>query len=454
MASSVWTNIGGGDWQWKTDTDTTEEWVTARLGNTGMHEAVLHNVFYSGLEHSESFTATMGTVQLSNESLDIVSSRTADSTTMTLTTNMDLPGVRAQAYGLAQKQTWPHNSIAPLHTWFTETNVSNVGAIEFSTAAEDNVNVDLYVDHLENGRYIWLAASTGPNGNEFVRIQPALPGTYRVRVDAALDTPDPSYFDYSVKAIQGTDVTVSPSVITNTIPAGTTLTFTVGYNRPSITNGIWEGLLFLGPYKAPTLHSLPVTVYYGNVPPTVTPTPYVCHSHFTDVPPDHWAYTYVDSLWCRGIVSGYIDHTFRPGLLASRVQFTKMLVLGMGWPLEHPSTPTFTDVPELSWGYEYVETALAHGAVAGYGDHTFRPSNAITRGQLSKMLVLAKGWTVLDPPVPSFTDVPRSSAFYGYIETIRSRGIVSGYADGTFLPGVGATRGQLSKMLYLTLAAP
>ena len=34
---------------------------------------MLHNVFYSGLEHSESFTATLGTVQLSQDYVDIVS---------------------------------------------------------------------------------------------------------------------------------------------------------------------------------------------------------------------------------------------------------------------------------------------------------------------------------------------------------------------------------------------
>ncbi|MFL5732828.1 MAG: S8 family serine peptidase, partial [Chloroflexia bacterium] len=351
LAGSVWTNLGGGDWQWQTATNTNEEWVAARLGQTGTHEAVLHNVFYSGLEHSEPFTATLGTVRLSQDSVSITSNQTSDSATMTMTTNMDLPGVRAQAFGLSQKRTWPNNEIMPLHTWFTETNVSDVAAVEFSTEAPDGTNVDLYVDHWENGRYVWLASSTSPTGNEFVHIEPAQPGNYRVRVDAARDVPNPAHFNYSLKAIQGTDMTVSPAAITSTIPAGTTLTFTVGYNRPSITNGVWEGRLFLGPYKAPTLHSLPVTVYYGNVPPTLTPTPAVCHIRFTDVPPGHWAYDYIQALYCRNIVSGYIDNTFRPGDQASRAQVVKMVVLAMGWPLVHPATPSFVDVLELSWGY-------------------------------------------------------------------------------------------------------
>jgi hypothetical protein len=31
--------------------------------------------------------------------------------------------------------------------------------------------------------------------------------------------------------------------------------------------------------------------------------------------------------------------------------------------------------------------------------------------------------------------------------------VVSGYADGTFRPGAGATRGQISKIVYLSLTA-
>ena len=186
---------------------------------------------------------------------------------------------------------------------------------------------------------MWVAASAGPTGNEFVRIEPALDGNYRVRVDAAGDVPPNAHFDFSVKAISGTDMSVSPSVITGTVHAGTTLTFTVGYNRPGIEDGVWEGRLFLGPYKAPSLISLPVTVYQGNPAPTPSPTPAVCRSRFTDVPTSHWAYQPITDLYCRGIVSGYLDNTFRPGVGASRAQIAKMLTLAMGWPLSTRPRP-------------------------------------------------------------------------------------------------------------------
>jgi subtilisin family serine protease len=454
FGSSVYTNLGNGSWQWRTNTDTNTEWVAARLGQTGLHEAVVHDVFYSGMAPSESFTATLGTVQLSADNLQITTNRPSDSATLTMTTGFDLPGIRARAYGLSRKETWRNIGILPQHTWFTETNVSDVASVEFSTDAPDGVNVDLYVDHWENGRYVWLGASAGPEGREFVRIEPALPGNYRVRVDAARDVPTGARFDYSLKAIAGTDMSVSPLSILNTVPAGTTLTFTVGFNRPSITEGVWDGTLFLGPYDAPALQSLPVRVVYGNPEPTPTDTPRPCRIRFTDVPPGDWAYNYITELYCRGIVSGYLDQTFRPGEGASRVQIAKMIVLIEGWSLQRPATPTFRDVSEFAWGYEYVETAVAHGIIGGYADNTFRPSNPVTRGQFAKMIVLAEGWTLADPATASFTDVPRGSAFFPYVETAVSHALISGYSDHTFRPGNGVTRAQLCKMLVQALHSP
>ena len=113
--------------------------------------------------------------------------------------------------------------------------------------------------------------------------------------------------------------------------------------------------------------------------------------------------------------------------------------------------PSFTDVRPTDWFYIWVETAHKHGIIGGYDDGTFRPGNNISRGQLCKLIVLARLWVPLDPEVGHFTDVPRGSTFYTYIETAQAHAVVSGYADGTFRPQFEATRGQLSKMLYVAL---
>jgi hypothetical protein len=128
-----------------------------------------------------------------------------------------------------------------------------------------------------------------------------------------------------------------------------------------------------------------------------------------------------------------------------------MVVLGEGWAVVTPGQPTFTDVGPADWHFSYIETAVGHGIVSGYPDGTFKPNNWVTRGQLSKVIVLGRLWALLDPALPSFSDVPPASTFYRYVETAKAHSVVSGYGDGTFRPNVEATRGQLAKMLYVAL---
>ena len=78
------------------------------------------------------------------------------------------------------------------------------------------------------------------------------------------------------------------------------------------------------------------------------------------------------------------------------------------------------------------------------------PGNARTHDdrQIAKIIVVATGWTLLNPATPTFSDTPANSPFYSYIETAYAHGIISGYDDGTFRwPGT-ATRGQAAKIVY------
>jgi hypothetical protein len=68
-----------------------------------------------------------------------------------------------------------------------------------------------------------------------------------------------------------------------------------------------------------------------------------------------------------------------------------------------------------------------------------------------KLIVLAEGWAINTAGGPHFSDVAPGSPFYDYVETAFNRGVVTGYADGTFRPGATATRGQAAKVLYIAL---
>jgi len=187
----------------------------------------------------------------------------------------------------------------------------------------------------------------------------------------------------------------------------------------------------------------------------------------------------VTYLYCHGVISGYGDGTFRPAATTTRAQFVKFVVRGFALPIQTPpgGQYTFTDVPPGDPQFAVIETAAALGIVGGYGcggagepcdaqqRRYFRPQAAVSRGQVAKIDVLAAGWPRQNPPSGTFADVAPGTAFYQYVESVACRGIMSGYAcggagepcDGSHRPyfraGNNATRGQLAKIVYLSLRA-
>jgi subtilisin family serine protease len=190
------------------------------------------------------------------------------------------------------------------------------------------------------------------------------------------------------------------------------------------------------------------------VPPLPTPPEPNCTIQFDDVPPGHWARGFVQWFYCRGYVAGYGNNRFGPDQFTTRAQFTKLLVLSHDWPVVTPARPSFVDVPRSLWAYGYIETARARGVISGYMDGTFVPAGNVTRAQLAKMLVQSQGWTPVQPVAPTFTDVGPDHWAYIWIETIIEHQVASGYSDRTFRPRQSVTRAQLSKMLYRALVQP
>ena len=187
---------------------------------------------------------------------------------------------------------------------------------------------------------------------------------------------------------------------------------------------------------------------------TVSGCATLCTITFSDVVNTDYFYQPVQELYCRGAISGYGDNTFRPYNNTTRGQLSKIIVLARGWPINTTGGPHFSDVPLDNPFYSFIETAYNMGVISGYGDGTFRWGNNITRGQLSKVIVLAEGWPINTSGGPHFSDVLPGDTFYSFIETAFNKGVISGYADGSFRPGNNATRGQICKIIYSAMSQP
>jgi hypothetical protein len=158
----------------------------------------------------------------------------------------------------------------------------------------------------------------------------------------------------------------------------------------------------------------------------------------------------------------------------------KIVVLGFNKPIVTPPSGqyTFADTRPESAFWQYVETANYFQIAVGHNcgeigepcDNAhrlyFRPNEYVTRGQLSKMVVAAAGWALINPADYRFEDVLPGSTFYQYIETIYCRNVISGYDCGSpgepcdgrrrpyFRPQNNAVRGQAAKILYGALTNP
>jgi bacillopeptidase F len=150
--------------------------------------------------------------------------------------------------------------------------------------------------------------------------------------------------------------------------------------------------------------------------PTATAT--ICPVQFQDVPPstaESSFYPYVRCLACRHIIGGYPCGDTNPE----------------------------TDQPE---------------PCGESGDPYYRPSNQISRGQISKVVAGASGSNGASGP-QIYEDVPPGSPFYVWINRLSNEGVMGGYPCGGpgepcqngnrpyFRPGANATRGQMSKIV-------
>ncbi|MEO5950858.1 MAG: S-layer homology domain-containing protein, partial [Chloroflexia bacterium] len=230
----------------------------------------------------------------------------------------------------------------------------------------------------------------------------------------------------------------------------------------------------------------PTATSTSTVPPTQVPTSTptlqptatatACSIMFTDVLPGSTFYDFVRCMACRGIINGYTsgcetgDPCFRPNNNVTRGQLSKIVANAAGFN-EPTGAQKYEDVLPGSTFYDVIWRLAERGYVSGYpcgGDGEpcgtgnlpyFRPNGNATRGQISKIVSNAAGFS--DPASSQlFEDVVPGSTFYDFIQRLVIHGVMSGYACGGpgepcnppgnrpyFRPANLATRGQTAKIV-------
>ncbi|MER2190834.1 MAG: S-layer homology domain-containing protein [Solibacillus sp.] len=107
----------------------------------------------------------------------------------------------------------------------------------------------------------------------------------------------------------------------------------------------------------------------------------------------------------------------------------------------------FSDVKNSDWYANSVQKLVQFNIISGYGDNTFKPHQAITRGQAATILARALELDLSNVENPKFKDVPTTHSSYGAIAALTELGVFK--KNDYFNPNNQLTRAQMAQILVL-----
>lgn len=146
-------------------------------------------------------------------------------------------------------------------------------------------------------------------------------------------------------------------------------------------------------------------------------------------------------------IDGYGDGTFKPNEMVTRAEAVKMIVGLDSEPLIQG--PSFPD-SENHWASREIYTAFTKGYVTGYPDGNFLPNKSIKRAEFATIIYKKMGSSI-----PKGGDYVITKYFYDsidhstsrYVNTLGSMRLIGGYPDGSFKPEENITRAEAVMIL-------
>jgi ELWxxDGT repeat protein len=178
---------------------------------------------------------------------------------------------------------------------------------------------------------------------------------------------------------------------------------------------------------------------------------------FADVPPNYWAWSFVESLAASGVTGGCGAGNFCPGDLVNRAQMAVFLLSARGGTVPPPATGSrFNDVPAGYWAGPWIEQLANEGVVGGCSvtPPLYCPENHLTRAEMAVLLTSARHET---PPAATgtrFGDVPADYWAAPWIEQLAADGITGGCGGGNFCPDQPVTRAEMAVFLSTAFHLP
>lgn len=190
--------------------------------------------------------------------------------------------------------------------------------------------------------------------------------------------------------------------------------------------------------------------------PDSSPQPNKLPIQFKDVEA-HWARTAIAWVSSQSLVSGYADGTFRPNNPITRLEFALILfrlssVKNM--PIKNKNIK-FSDFNDSHKYYNIVRDVCSKGLLSGYSDGTFKPNEQLSREELAVILSRleeVKNKKIIHNNSIIYKDVPINHWANSAIQQMYKKGIMSGVNQNEFGIGRSVTRAEIATVLYRILA--
>jgi DNA-binding beta-propeller fold protein YncE len=210
---------------------------------------------------------------------------------------------------------------------------------------------------------------------------------------------------------------------------------------------VWRGNPFCCPWDM-SLNATDGTLWVADAYQLIHLKP----SRFSDVSFTYWAYDEIEACAVAGIVKGYAEGTYQPETAVTRdqmaVYIARAIAGGDAAVPTGPASASFWDVPPDYWAFRYIEYAKTEGIVQGYQEGRYRPGLELDRGQMAVFVARARGWVKIHDDMTTapqlFPDVPAGYWSGTAIKACVDHGVVHGYPDGWYHPGDPCTRDQMA----------
>lgn len=166
---------------------------------------------------------------------------------------------------------------------------------------------------------------------------------------------------------------------------------------------------------------------------------------FHDVSLTNWAVNYVEAIYSAVITRGCGDGNYCPTDNVTRGQMAAFIMRSLyGENFSYTTTPYFSDVPPDHTFFKYVQKMKDTGITKVSG--TYMVDDVVTREQIAAFIIRAKyGESFAYTLTPYFSDIPSSDIFFPYIQKMKDRGITA--VTGTYMPKGNVTRDQMAAFL-------